>query len=111
MRNATSPIKMMIIAVLFSVGLSGAAQATVIYLKCGATSTAVDLYKEKIVESSHFHKVTFSETKIVFEGTDPDGEVTQVKGSDFTYTVNRIDLSFYNKYDIKEGHCIMGRHF
>ena len=42
MRNAISPIKMMIVALLFSVGLSGAAQAKTFYLQCGSIEVAIE---------------------------------------------------------------------
>ena len=94
-------MKRILIAIMFVVGLSGTAQATVIYLKCGSKSTAIDLKKKKIVESTIFDKVRFSETKIILEK----------ENSDFSYEVNRIDLSYFNQYDIKEGYCLMGRKF
>ena len=105
MRNALSPIKMMIVAVLFSVGLSGAAQADVVYLKCGFASIALDVKNKKIIKSTHYNEVArFDELEV---------DLRQA-GTKKAMRINRINLEYAYTTSLEligKGVCQLGRKF
>ncbi len=104
MRSAISPIKMMIVAVLFSVGLSGAAQAKTTYLKCGSVSIAIDVKNKKLIRSNYMDKIdSIDELFIILGG----------ESGKFGIRIDRISLqySYHNSGGSRSGTCQMGRKF
>ena len=104
MRNTISPIKMMIVAVLFAVGLSGAAQAKTTYLQCGGISIAINLNKKELIKSNLAKKIN-TITEFVVELETDSGSSSII--------INRISLEYYAFISGKDksGTCHFGRKF
>ena len=105
MRNALSPIKMVIVAVLFSVGLSGAAQAKTTYLKCGLVSIAINVKDKKLIQSNYMDIIHFiNELEVVLHSSKSVKNYIIIDRISLQYSSGIGDLS-------RSGTCQMGRQF
>lgn len=95
-------MKRILIAVLFVVGLSGAAQAKITHLQCGGVYIAIDMEKKKIIQPSLYKKIgSITEKEIILNNTNK-----------VFITINRISLKYFalNVF-VDEGTCAIGRKF
>ena len=95
-------MKRILIAIIFVVGLSGAAQAKTTYLKCGLVSIAINVKDKKLIQSNIMDKIdTIDELFIELQG----------KSGQYLIQINRISLQYLYYYSggSRKGTCQMGR--
>ena len=102
---------MMIVAVLFAVGLSGAAQAKTLYLQCGSTELVIQKnkngdYSLKYNNQGYNNIITNDLSIKIYRDSLIDDDYI---------SISRINLSYrevYKKYNyIDDGYCQEGRKF
>ena len=97
-------MKRILIAIIFVVGLSGAAQAKTTYLQCGGMSIAINVNKEELIKSNLMKKIR-TITEFVVELETDSGSASII--------INRISLEYYAFISGKDksGTCHFGRKF
>ena len=95
-------MKRILIAIMFVVGLSGAAQAKITHLQCGGVYIAIDMEKKKIIQPSLYKTFSFLS----------DNEIRLHNTNNVFITINRISLEYFalNVF-VDEGTCAVGRKF
>ncbi len=97
-------MKRILIAIIFVVGLSGAAQAKTTYLKCGLVSIAINVKDKKLIQSNIMDKIDSIDELFIELGSKSGQEIIRI---------NRISLQYssHNSGGSSRGTCQMGRKF
>ena len=99
-------MKRILIAIMFVVGFSAAAQAKIVYLQCGPVSLALDTRNKKIIAvgDDRYNKIKhFGELYI---------SLGHHKNRDYM-SINRLNLKYFADLRVvpDTGTCLMGRKF